>query len=220
MADRTIKKGDFIKLNFTGYLKESGEVFDTTYEQKAKEAGLYEQGKKYKPLIVVAGKGQVIKGLDHFLIGKPLGEYHVEVKPEDAFGKRNAKLVKLMSKSVFTKHNINPFPGLRVEMDNVLATIVSVSGSRVLVDFNHPLAGKTLIYDLKVEGFIDDKKEQVKILASSLFGKEPKVEEKDGKYEISWKDLDENSKRMLRIIDKELKKEIKDKAGVEVEIKI
>ncbi len=218
MDDRTVKEGDFIKLDFTGYIKDTGEIFDSTLESVAKSDGTYDKNKEYKPLIAVVGKGQVIKGLDNFLIGKKLGHYKVDIKPEEAFGKRNSKLLKLMSKQVFSKHNINPFPGLRVEMDNALATIVSVTGNRVLVDFNHPLAGKEVTYEIDIKGFVDDKKEQISVVVESMLGKSPEVLEKDGKFVLDFSKLDENMRKVVNLLQKEIEKEVKDKVGVDIKI--
>ena len=51
-----INNGDFVRLNFTGKIKENDEIFDTTFEDVAKEAGLFDENKEYKPIpIIVAG---------------------------------------------------------------------------------------------------------------------------------------------------------------------
>ncbi len=218
MSSRVIKEGDFIKLDFTGRIKDTGEIFDSTLESVAKSDGTYDKNKKYEPLIIAVGKGQVIKGLDKFLIGKEPGHYTVDIKPEEAFGKRNPKLMKLMSKQVFLKHNINPFPGLRVEMDNALATIVSVTGSRVLVDFNHPLAGKEVTYEIDIKGFVDDKKEQISVVVESVLGKKPEVVEKNGEFVLDFSKLDENMRKVVGLLQKEIKEEVKNKTGVDVKL--
>ncbi len=219
MSDRVIKEGDFIKLDFTGRIKDTGEIFDSTLESVAKSDGTYDKNKKYEPLTIAVGKGQVIKGLDKFLVGKTLGHYEVSIKPEEAFGKRNPKLLKLMSKQVFLKHDINPFPGLRVEMDNALATIVSVTGSRVLVDFNHPLAGKEVTYEIDIKSFVDDKKEQIGIVVESILGKKPEIIEENGEFILDFSKLDENMRKVVNLLQKEIKEEVKNKTGVDVKIK-
>src|SRR3989344_5140894 len=143
------KKGDFIEIDFVGKLKEENIIFDLTDAKVAKENNIYHDDHPYKPIIICLGKKDVIKGLDDFLLDKEADkEYEIEIKPEDAFGKKQQELIKLVPTSVFTKQNIQPFPGLQVNLNNIPAIIKTVSGGRTLVDFNHPLSGKTLAYKI------------------------------------------------------------------------
>ncbi len=216
--NRIIRGGDFIEMDFTGYIKESNEVFDTTLAEVAKKNNFYNEKEEYRPVIIAVGKGQVVKGLDDFIMGKTPGEYSVNVKPEEAFGMRSAKLLKLMPKSTFKKHNIDPFPGLRVNIDDVMATIVNVSGSRILVDFNHPLAGKEIVYKINIKGFIDDKKKQIGSVVKKLIGKEPLVEKKEGKFVVSFDKESENDKKIIKSLSKEIIKEVKEETSEDIEI--
>ncbi len=59
----TIETGDFIRINYTGRL-EDGTVFDTTYEEVAKEHGIYDENARYESYVIVVGKGHVVEGLD------------------------------------------------------------------------------------------------------------------------------------------------------------
>jgi len=52
-----VKKGDFILVEYVGKVKETGEVFDTTQEEVAKEERLYKEGEIYEPKLVVVGEG-------------------------------------------------------------------------------------------------------------------------------------------------------------------
>ena len=217
MAERTIKAGDFIEMDFTGRVKETGEVFDTTLKEVAEKEKINNK-KEYSPLIFKVGDAGIIKGIEDFLIGKTLGSYHIELTPEKAFGYRSAKLLKPMSKALFKKHNIEAYPGLVVELDGALATIVSVSGNRVLVDFNHPLAGKEVAYDLILRRFVDDKKEQITFVVEKITGKKANIKEENGEFSVDFSNLDDNTKKIVQMIKEEIKKEIKDKVGVDVKI--
>ena len=75
-----IQKGDFIRLSFTGRLTD-GTVFDTTDEKIAKESGIYDEEKKYSPMVVIVGSGFLVEGLEEDLIGKKAG-YSGKVKIE------------------------------------------------------------------------------------------------------------------------------------------
>ena len=59
-----LQKGDFILINYTAKVKETNEVFDTTYEEVAKKEHLYKEGEIYEPKLVVVGEGWVLKALD------------------------------------------------------------------------------------------------------------------------------------------------------------
>lgn len=156
-----VKKDDFIEMDFVGRIKDTGQIFDLTDEKEAKKNNL---GKgNYKPLIIQIGKNEIVKGLDDELIGKEVGKkYIIDVKPEDGFGNKNPKLVQLVPTNVFIKQNIKPFPGLQININNLIGTIRTVSGGRVMVDFNHPLAGKVLEYEIKINKIISDSNEKIK----------------------------------------------------------
>ncbi|MDI6702096.1 peptidylprolyl isomerase [Methanothermobacter wolfeii] len=157
-----VNKGDFIKLEFTGKIKETGEVFDTTSEEVAKEAGLQIK-KTFGPIPIVVGGGHLIKGLDEAVTGMEEGEEkHIEIEPEDAFGKRDPKLVQLIPMREFKKQGIKPYPGMVLTIEGHEGRVLNVSGGRVRVDFNHELAGKTLEYDVRVAEIITDDTEKVK----------------------------------------------------------
>ena len=145
-----VSKKDFIEIEYTGKLKDENVVFDTTDETVAKENGL-ESHSGYGSVIICVGEEQLLKGLDKNLEGKETGkEYDIELKPEDAFGNKNAKLIQLVPTSKFKQQNVQPMPGMQLNIDGVVGTIKTVSGGRTLVDFNHPLSGKVLTYKIKI----------------------------------------------------------------------
>ncbi|MBW2989640.1 peptidylprolyl isomerase [Candidatus Woesearchaeota archaeon] len=168
---KMIKENDFIELEYTGKIKEEGMVFDTTDEKAAKENGIFQEGMKFRPKVICLGKGQIIKGLDKALAGKELNkEYTIEVSQEDAYGKKDAKLIQLVPTSRFTKQNIQPVPGLQLNIDGMIGVIKTVSGGRTLVDFNHPLSGKDLVYEIKANRIVSDDKEKISSLLSMIMG--------------------------------------------------
>jgi len=176
-----LEKNDFIELEFIGRIKDTNEVFDTNIEEEAKKLNL---DFKSRPLIVCLGQNMTLPAIDDFLIGKPIGDYKLELKADKAFGLRRRELLKTMPVSVFSKQNINPQAGMVFSFDNMLGKITAVSGGRVIVDFNNPMAGKDVIYELKVKRKVDDEKEKVKALMFVFFGKELKYEIKERKLII------------------------------------
>lgn len=166
-----IKNGDFIEIEYTGRLKDTLEVFDTTDEVVAKSNGLFSPKMKYKPVIICVGEKNIISGLDRHLAGAEAGgEYSFEIKCEESFGKKDPKLIQLVQTSKFLKQNIRPFPGLQINIDGMIGTIRTVTGGRTLVDFNHPLSGKDVVYDIKVKRIVADKKEQVSSILHVVLG--------------------------------------------------
>ncbi|HIH17453.1 MAG TPA: peptidylprolyl isomerase [Nanoarchaeota archaeon] len=158
-----VKEKDFIELEFTAKTEE-GKVFDTTNKKDAKEAGLPADA-DYAPVKLCVGEGQLLRGLDKQLIGKEVGKgYEIQLSPEEAFGQRDSKLVKIIPLKVFHEKQVNPYPGLALAIDNLIATVRAVSGGRVITDFNHPFAGKKIFYDLKILRKIDEDKEKIGIL--------------------------------------------------------
>ena len=164
-----VKEGDFVLLDYTG--STGGQVFDTTVEKDAKENNIYLEERVYRPLVVEAGRGDLIKGMDKAILGMEKSEgKKVTVPPEEGYGPRDPKLVKIVPLKVFTDNKLNPFPGMPVKLDNMTARVQSVSGGRVRVDFNHELAGRTLDFDMKVVDVITGKEEKIKALADQFFG--------------------------------------------------
>jgi len=176
----SLKKGDFIEIEFTGKIKDTGVVFDTTIEEDAKKADL--KIKNLKPFTLSVGHKMLPNGFDADIEGKEIGKkYTVELTPEKAFGKRDPKAVKMIPTKLFHEQKINPVPGLQLNLDGQLTKILSNSGGRTLVDFNNPLAGKEITYEYKILKEITDEKDKVNALQDFLFRKRFKFEEKDKK---------------------------------------
>ncbi|MHB8164881.1 MAG: FKBP-type peptidyl-prolyl cis-trans isomerase [Methanoregula sp.] len=176
-----IKEGDFIKLSYTG--KVNGNVFDTTFEEEAKTAGIHSPNAIYGPVTICVGQKHVILGLDETLVGKKAGaEGDVTVAPEKAFGERDMKRVQSFPKNKFTQ---KPVRGMPVKMDELgEGTVVDVIGSRVLVDFNAPLAGQTLEYHYKIEEVVTEPLEELKGLIRLYAGREMEATLEDGKATV------------------------------------
>ena len=199
-----LKKGDFIEIDYIARIKYENKIFDLSDEETAKKEKIYHKEHKYKPIIICLGFNDVIKGLDEELIGKELGKHKIEIKAEKAFGKKTYDLIKLVPNSIFAKENIKPFPGLQINIGELIGTVRSVSGGRSLIDFNHPLAGKDLIYEVDIKKIIDNKEEKLKSLLELKLGNEIK-------FSII------NDKAVIKL---ELKKEVKDLLIKEIKEKI
>ena len=193
-----IKDGDFVRVNFTGKTKESDEVFDTTYDEIAIAADIFDENKTYKPIPIVVGGNHLLPAIEKAIVGLEEGERKtVEVASDDAFGPRNPKAIQLIPMKEFKKQGMTPYPGMRISAEGGEGKILTVNGGRVKVDFNHPLAGKDLIYDVEVTEIIEDEEEKIKSMIELHYANpnvdidKTEIEIKDGVVNIQ---LDEMSK--------------------------
>lgn len=202
------KKNDFIELEFTGKTKE-GQVFDTTNAEEAKKIpGLNEKDyEKIKPLKLCIGQTQVLKSLDKELEDKEIEkEYAIEIKAKEAYGLRNSKLIRTVPLSAFEEM---PQRGMFVNVNGMAAKVISITSGRVLIDMNHPLAGKDLVYNFKILRILEDNKEKIQSFLES-FSIESEIEIKENKATIKTLKLNEKLKQ-------ELSKKIKELISIESE---
>jgi peptidylprolyl isomerase len=183
----SLKKGDFILINYTSKVKETNEVFDTTYEEAAKKEHLYKEGEVYEPKLVVISEGWVLKALDDSLttmeINKPAT---VEISPDKGFGQRDPEKIRRVPLKQLLAKEINPVIGARIEYQGKMASVRSIGAGRVLLDFNPPLAGKTLIYEAIVTKKLEKNEEKIVAL---VHRRVPVVEENKFKLAIQDKSL-------------------------------
>ncbi|MGV8162312.1 MAG: FKBP-type peptidyl-prolyl cis-trans isomerase [Candidatus Nanoarchaeia archaeon] len=177
------KKGDFIELDYTARLVDENVVFDTTEVEEAKKAGILHDHEEHddhghhhnhlhkedlKPVTICIGERHVLPGLDNKLEGLELGKHKILLSEEEAFGKKDTKLLKLMPMNLFKKQNIKPFIGLTLDIDGSRGIVRSISGGRVIVDFNHPLSGKKVEYTVTLKRQVTDHKEQLEAVMKIL----------------------------------------------------
>ncbi len=180
-----MQKGDFIKIDYVGRL-ESGEIFDLSIEETARKENIYNEKIKYRTMSVIVGAGFVISGLDRELLAMEVGEKKtVSVASKDAFGERNPSLLRTVSEKEF-RGQVEPRPGMIVDFSDMRGRIQSVSAGRVRVDFNHPLAGKNLIYEVEIKDRIDRCEEKISAILE-FFGIDAELKVHDDTVEIELK---------------------------------
>lgn len=157
-----VKPGDFLLVNFTLKVKESGQTVDTTYDAVAKDAHIHREDASYGPRFIILGEGWLPKGLEDSLVGADVGKStKVELPPEKGYGARDPGKMRLVPLRRFRDKQIDPVPGAEIELDGRPAVVRAVGAGRVQVDYNHPLAGRTLIYDVSVEKVLEDENEKI-----------------------------------------------------------
>lgn len=204
----TLQKKDFIEIEFTAKVKD-GDIFDSNIKEDLQGRDLKTE---LKPFIFSLGEGMFLQGIEDFLIGKDIGEYNIELTSDKAFGKRNPSLVQMMPIKIFAEQNVNPVPGIMFNFDGRIGKILTVTGGRVMVDFNNPIAGKDVEYKVRVLRKVEDINEKTKALIDFLFKRYLKFEIKDKKLIIEVK------KPMKQFIEM-FKDKFKEILGLDLEIK-
>jgi peptidylprolyl isomerase len=177
----SLQKGDFITIDYTAKVKETGEIFDTTLEETAKKEHLYKEGEIYEPKLIVVGEGWVLKALDDSLTTMEIAKTSsVEIPQDKAFGARDPEKVKRVPLRNLTEKGITPALGARVDYGGKMATIRTLGAGRVLLDFNPPLAGKTLVYEVTIKKKLENNEEKIRAL---IHRRTPAVEE--NKFEFA-----------------------------------
>jgi FKBP-type peptidyl-prolyl cis-trans isomerase 2 len=204
----TFAKNDFIEIEFTGKIKD-GEIFDSNIAEELKKLN---SNQPAKPFIFSLGQDMFLRGAEDFLIGKDVGSYEIDLKPEKAFGLRNPSLIQMIPLKVFIQHQINPIPGAVLTFDNKLGKVLTVSGGRIMVDFNNPLSGKEVVYNINVLRKVEDINEKIKSLNEFLF-------RRDFTYEIRDKKLILEVEKGFKGFVELFKDKFKEMLGLELEVK-
>lgn len=137
---KTVKTGDTVMLHYTGKYK-NGKVFDSS--------------RKGNPIPVEVGAGEIIKGLENAVIGMQPGENKtVVVRPEEGFGNCDEKRLIEVPKKLFPE-NISPEKGTELQLVNKRGqafnvVVVEILDKSIMLDANHPLAGKVLVFDIEL----------------------------------------------------------------------
>ena len=135
-----VKNGDVVKVHYTGKLTD-GEQFDSS--------------KGREPLEFIVGAGQMIKGFDNAMTGMSVGERKtINISPEDAYGEKNEEAI-----IEFPRENVPASMPLEVGMKLELrsengqpipVTIDDIREDIIVLDANHTLAGKELVFDIEL----------------------------------------------------------------------
>jgi peptidylprolyl isomerase len=159
------EKGTLIFANYTARVKDTGEGIESTVEEDAKKLKIFEESRKYEPRLVAVGEGWLISGLDAEVARLAVGEKkEIELPPEKAFGLRDPTQVRMMPLRKFGEREHELSVGDSVEIDNRVGIVRFIGSGRAQVDFNHRLAGKSIIYDFQALRTVDTDEDKVRAL--------------------------------------------------------
>ena len=160
-----MNSGDFIKIDYSMRVGDDKKLVSTSSEQLAKDNSIFNENTKYGPIAVVVGADQVFKKIDDSFKDAQIDkEVEVMLNPEEAYGARDPKNIKVHSYIEFKRQNIDPVPGQEIYLNHRRGKVLSVTPGRVLVDYNPPHAGKTIVYSYTLRSVISDPKDKVQAL--------------------------------------------------------
>ena len=138
------KVGDTVRVEYTGKF-EDGQIFDSN--------------KGREPLEFTLGEGKIIPGFEKAVVGLEVDEEKtVKIPPKDGYGEYIEGLVAEVEKERFPENlSLEVGRQLVIPQENggqLIVTITKVTDSKVTLDANHPLAGKTLIFDIKLKEIV------------------------------------------------------------------
>jgi len=159
------EKGALIFANYTARVKDTGEGIESTVEEEAKKLKIYEESRKYEPRLVAVGEGWLISGLDAEVAKLSVGDRkEIELAPEKAFGVRDPTQLRMIPLRKFGEREHEMSVGDSVEVDNRVGIVRFIGSGRAQVDFNHRLAGKSIVYDFQVLRTVDTDEDKVRAL--------------------------------------------------------
>lgn len=136
---KKVQNNHLVSINYIVKDRESGEVLDAS---------------KDSPFRFILGRSQVIGGLEAALIGKKVGEkFSATIAPEDAYGVKNLDFFQEIPKEQFAGIDLIEGMTLFGQSENgetIQAIVHKIQKDTVIIDYNHPLAGKTLLFDVEI----------------------------------------------------------------------
>lgn len=137
------------------------------YSSKDTDNGQEIEPQTPEPVLINIEQNSFPKKLKDEMTSMNKGEER-EVNVDKPYGRKDPARVRIVSEKMFKKSKIQPYPGLVVNLDGLQAIIRTVNGGRVMIDFNHPLAGKNITYKVKIEDVAETEEEKVGAICKSF----------------------------------------------------
>ncbi|MCH8519586.1 MAG: hypothetical protein LAT82_02425 [Nanoarchaeota archaeon] len=211
----TLQKGDMIEVTLT--ISSDGKVFDTTDEKIAKENNLQGFGNKK----VVFGNSMLLPKIEEKLVSAKLGEeFSMHLSVKDAFGDKKKEMYQTYPEKVFKDQELRIVVGQVYNFDGNYGKVKSASRGRVMVDFNHPLAGKEIDVTFSLIKKIEDLKEKIETTLYVLIGLSPEMCKVGLKDKTITLEVPQQLVQMQQMLEGALKEQLKDEIkDYKIEIK-
>ena len=169
-----MEDGAIIHVDYDLFSGETGDLIETTREEIAKEHEMHQEGRSYTPMVCIVGTGNLIAGFEAALKDAKVGkEVEVEIAPVDAYGEKDASLVETISIDKLRRAVQDPnslYLGAPVNINGRQGYLSYLAAGRARIDYNHPMAGKTLKYVFTVIKEVKGKEDKVLGLLESNSG--------------------------------------------------
>ena len=169
-----MEDGTIVHIDYSLYNADNDKLLETTLEEVAKENDLHQDGREYSPLVAVVGAGRMIEGFEESISeAKPGKDIEVVISADKAYGERDSGKVETMSQNKLLRHVQDPNTlgiGAPVEIEGKTGILVLVGSGRAKIDFNHPLAGRSLKYNYKIVKVLKERDEKILALLESNTG--------------------------------------------------
>ena len=169
-----MEDGAIIHVDYDLFSGETGDLIETTREDIAKEYEMHQEGRTYSPMVCVVGNGNLIPGFEAALKDAKVGtEVTVEIEPAEAYGEKDASMVETISIDKLRRAVQDPnslYLGAPVNINGRQGYLSYLAAGRARIDYNHPMAGKTLKYVFTVVKEVKGKEDKVMGLLESNSG--------------------------------------------------
>lgn len=169
-----MEDGAIIHVDYDLFSGETGDLIETTREDIAKEHEMHQDGRTYSPMVCVVGNGNLIPGFENALKEAKVGkEVDIEIAPADGYGEKDASMVETISIDKLRRAVQDPnslYLGAPVNIGGRQGYLSYLAAGRARIDYNHPMAGKTLRYVFTVVKEVKGKEDKVLGLLESNSG--------------------------------------------------
>ena len=169
-----MEDGTIVHVDYELYNNETGDLIETTREAVAKEHDAHQESRTYEPMVCIVGGGQLIPGFEEALAGAKKGkETEVVIAPADAYGEKDAEQVETISIDKLIRAVQDPnalYIGAPVTINGRQGQLSYLAAGRARIDYNHPMAGKSLKYSFNVVDVVEGKEDQVTALRQANTG--------------------------------------------------
>ena len=170
-------KGSVIQIEYTLYDAETENVIETNRanEHDSEGDGPADMSPESRPLTTIVGSGRLIPGFEEHLESAEEGEdYAIDIPAEKGYGAKDPDLIETITQDKLLAAVPDPRSlqiGSPVTINNRVGILQLLAAGRARIDFNHPLAGKTLRYEYTVTKVITDEQERLSAILESLTGR-------------------------------------------------
>jgi FKBP-type peptidyl-prolyl cis-trans isomerase 2 len=154
---KTVKTGDNVTVDYVLRVDDNTSIIDTSNATLAQDAGIYDATRVYEPITFLVGNGVYMSDLENATIGMKVGETKdVTITSANGYGDYDPTALQPINMSEFIDLGITPYVNESltdvyywpVRVDSINVNESDYNNSTVIVDFNHPMAGKTMKFHI------------------------------------------------------------------------